>query len=98
MSEPLFPAQTDSAADTTALGRAFGATLQPGAVVALYGDLGAGKTHFVKGVAAARGVADGENLANLLRPTSGLPDDSQRRVQRRVAAIRSPSSSYTLKR
>ena len=60
MSESLFPAETDSAAATTALGQAFGATLRPGDVVALYGDLGAGKTHFVKGVAAARGVAESD--------------------------------------
>ena len=51
-----------------ALGRRFGATLQPGDVVALYGDLGAGKTHFVKGVAAARGVDE----ADVSSPTFAL--------------------------
>ncbi|MDA0378662.1 MAG: tRNA (adenosine(37)-N6)-threonylcarbamoyltransferase complex ATPase subunit type 1 TsaE [Bacteroidetes bacterium] len=45
-----------SVEDTLRIGREFGAGLGPGDVVALVGDLGAGKTHFVKGVAAAQGV------------------------------------------
>ena len=42
--------------ETRALGRTFGATLVPGDVVLLEGELGAGKTTFVKGVAEACGV------------------------------------------
>jgi len=38
---------------TIALGRAFGALLRPGCVVGLTGDLGAGKTCFMKGIAYA---------------------------------------------
>ncbi len=38
-----------------AFGRAQGANLRRGDVLALCGDLGAGKTHFVKGLAAALG-------------------------------------------
>ncbi len=38
------------------LGQQLGETLGPGVLVALYGDLGAGKTHLVKGLAAAFGV------------------------------------------
>ena len=37
-------------------GRALGATLRRGDVLGLCGDLGAGKTHFVKGLAAALGA------------------------------------------
>lgn len=41
-----------SAAETAAAGRARARQLQPGDVLALVGDLGAGKTEFVKGLAA----------------------------------------------
>ena len=52
----LLPAETASAADTLALGRRLAAALEPGDVVALDGDLGAGKTHLAKGIAAGLGV------------------------------------------
>lgn len=41
---------------THSLGVALGRLLFPGAVVALVGQLGAGKTHFARGVAAGLGV------------------------------------------
>lgn len=47
---------TDSVEETMALGRRLTETLSPGAVVALDGDLGAGKTHLVKGIAAGLGI------------------------------------------
>jgi len=42
--------------ETFAAGRTFAARLRRGDVLALCGDLGAGKTHFVKGLAAGLGV------------------------------------------
>jgi tRNA threonylcarbamoyladenosine biosynthesis protein TsaE len=47
---------TDSVDATMALARRLAETLSPGAVVALDGDLGTGKTHFVKGLAAGLGI------------------------------------------
>lgn len=45
-----------SEADTRAIAGRLAAQLQPGAVVLLSGDLGAGKTAFVRGVAAGLGL------------------------------------------
>ncbi|MGD9905443.1 MAG: tRNA (adenosine(37)-N6)-threonylcarbamoyltransferase complex ATPase subunit type 1 TsaE [Vicinamibacterales bacterium] len=45
-----------SAADTEAIGARLAATLAPGAVVLVRGDLGAGKTVFVRGLAAGLGL------------------------------------------
>lgn len=47
---------TTSEQETIGLGEALGRTLEPGDIVALHGDLGAGKTRFVKGIASALGV------------------------------------------
>ena len=49
---------TASAAETRALGARLGDVLRPGDVVVLAGDLGAGKTTFVQGVATAIGVEE----------------------------------------
>ena len=48
-----------SPAETFGHGRALAATLRAGDVLALDGELGAGKTHFVKGIAAGLGC-DGD--------------------------------------
>lgn len=50
--------QTASASETEALGAELAAGLQPGDVVLVVGELGAGKTTFVRGAARALGVAD----------------------------------------
>jgi len=46
-----------SPADTEAFGEQFGRAAQRGLVIALAGDLGAGKTQFVRGVARGLGCA-----------------------------------------
>jgi tRNA threonylcarbamoyladenosine biosynthesis protein TsaE len=47
---------TDSEQETTAVGRDLATMLSAGDVVLLYGDLGAGKTAFVRGLAEGLGV------------------------------------------
>ncbi|MGN0056270.1 MAG: tRNA (adenosine(37)-N6)-threonylcarbamoyltransferase complex ATPase subunit type 1 TsaE [Atopobiaceae bacterium] len=49
---------SDSQESTIALGRVLGTILQPGDVLVLTGDLGAGKTQLTKGIAAGMGVTD----------------------------------------
>lgn len=46
-----------SAAETEEIGRQFARDLHAGSVLALQGDLGAGKTHFTKGLVAGLGSA-----------------------------------------
>ena len=45
-------------AETRDIGRRIGERLKPGDVVCLYGDLGAGKTTMVKGIASALGISE----------------------------------------
>ena len=52
---------TSSAAETEAAGKELGEGLKPGQIVCLFGELGAGKTTFIKGlVAGATGKAPEE--------------------------------------
>lgn len=55
-SPPSLVLHTAAPADTQALGRALGRALRAGDVVALSGDLGAGKTTFTQGIAAGMGI------------------------------------------
>jgi len=55
---------TGSAAETRDLGERIGRLLGPGAVVALEGELGAGKTVMAKGLCAGLGVADERAVAS----------------------------------
>lgn len=54
---------TSRETETAEAGAGLARTLQPGAVVLLYGDLGAGKTAFVRGLAAGLG-ADPEAVSS----------------------------------
>lgn len=50
--------ESSSPEETFELGKRLGAALEPGDVLVLTGDLGAGKTQLTKGIAAAMGVED----------------------------------------
>ena len=50
--------RTISPEETEAVGRKIAAKLLPGDIIAYYGDLGAGKTAFTRGLAAGLGVTD----------------------------------------
>jgi tRNA threonylcarbamoyladenosine biosynthesis protein TsaE len=51
---------THSEAQTAAIGRELGSSLSAGDAVLLYGDLGAGKTAFVRGLAEGLGIEPDE--------------------------------------
>jgi tRNA threonylcarbamoyladenosine biosynthesis protein TsaE len=55
---------TASADETVALGRQISALLPERGAVLLIGNLGAGKTTLVKGIAAARGAAEPEEVSS----------------------------------
>jgi tRNA threonylcarbamoyladenosine biosynthesis protein TsaE len=55
--QSTFPVTTQSVEATMDLGAEMADAVSPGAVIALDGDLGAGKTHFVKGLARGLGYA-----------------------------------------
>jgi tRNA threonylcarbamoyladenosine biosynthesis protein TsaE len=61
--------QTRSTLETIQVGNDIGGRLLPGDVVALVGDLGAGKTQFIKGLAAGVGI---ENSAYISSPSFTL--------------------------
>lgn len=48
--------KTESAAETEKIGCLLGKTLPDGSVVAMFGELGAGKTAFTRGLAAGMGI------------------------------------------
>lgn len=55
---------THSAEETTHLGRTMASDLKPGSVVLLRGDLGAGKTTLIKGIAEAFQAAEAEPVTS----------------------------------
>jgi tRNA threonylcarbamoyladenosine biosynthesis protein TsaE len=50
--------QTKRVSETIQIGKTIGGYLLPGDVVALVGELGAGKTQFIKGLAAGAGIGN----------------------------------------
>jgi tRNA threonylcarbamoyladenosine biosynthesis protein TsaE len=60
----MSPIDLPDLAATEAFGRRLGAALFPGAVVALVGPLGAGKTHLVRAAAEGLGIADSRAVSS----------------------------------
>jgi tRNA threonylcarbamoyladenosine biosynthesis protein TsaE len=61
-----------SEAETVRIGEEFGAKyIRDGVVVCVHGELGAGKTHFIKGIAGALGIDERE----LTSPTFALANE-----------------------
>lgn len=52
--------ESNSVDETIAIGKQFAEKLDQGDIVCLYGDLGTGKTHFVKGIASFFKVSEAE--------------------------------------
>lgn len=69
--------ESHSVDDTLRIGRAIGEALVGGEVIGLMGELGAGKTHLVKGIAAGLGVTD-DRIVN--SPTFVLVNEYAGRV------------------
>ncbi len=68
---------TSSAEETRNLGKLLGEVLSAGDIVLLFGDLGAGKTTLVQGIAAGLGVSQDEYVRS---PTFTLVNQYQGRV------------------
>lgn len=66
---PTWSALCESLEQTQSLAQALGGSVLPGTVLGLDGDLGAGKTTFIQGLAAGWGVQD---LREVVSPTYAL--------------------------
>ncbi len=56
--------QTQTTSETIRIGISIGSWLRPGDVVALVGELGAGKTHLIKGLASGVGIRNANYIAS----------------------------------
>jgi tRNA threonylcarbamoyladenosine biosynthesis protein TsaE len=57
-----FDTTSNSPNETIELGRQFGSQLKGGEVIAVCGQLGSGKTHLIKGIAAGAGAKDSKHV------------------------------------
>jgi tRNA threonylcarbamoyladenosine biosynthesis protein TsaE len=92
--------RTESEEQTSSVARRFAAELPPGAVVLLTGDLGAGKTAFVRGMAAGLGI-DPEEVSSptftlIQEYRSSTRSDRPGLVERRERRVLSHVDLYRL--
>jgi tRNA threonylcarbamoyladenosine biosynthesis protein TsaE len=70
---------TNSANETVKFGQKFGSQLKGGEVIALYGNLGSGKTHLIKGIVA--GLGDEDAASEVTSPTFVLVNEYSGRLE-----------------
>ena len=68
--DKLFPREIPSAEEMKRFGEKIGSTVKAGDIVALVGDLGAGKTHITQGIALSKGYT-----AEVTSPTFALVNE-----------------------
>jgi len=73
-----FDIASNAAAETIELGRRIGRQLKGGEVIALCGELGSGKTHLIKGVAAGAGAAESRAVTS---PTFVIVNEYKGRLE-----------------
>ncbi len=89
MSPTLLERITDSEDATTLLGSALGALCEPGDVIAIEGDLGAGKTRLVRGIAMGMGIRPGAvHSPTFVLANEYAPDDASRPTLIHIDAYR----------
>ena len=68
-SQKILEETTHSEQETIQAAKSFAKTLKPGSVIALHGNLGSGKTTFIKGIALGLGLKDPDEVKS---PTFAL--------------------------
>ena len=87
---------THSADETQALGQKLASRLAPGDVIAYFGDLGAGKTAFTRGLAQGLGITDpvtSPTYTIVNEPSRSMGKVIQRNRAQSPAAIRDTGSA-----
>jgi len=82
---------TKSVDETIKAGKHFAAKLKRDCVVLISGEMGAGKTHFVKGIAKGLGIAD-----NITSPTFALVNDYGKLIHFDLFRIQSEEDLYAI--
>jgi tRNA threonylcarbamoyladenosine biosynthesis protein TsaE len=59
-----FKIVSNSPGETIELGRKIGSKLRGGEIIAVCGELGSGKTHLIKGIAAGAGADDSKQVTS----------------------------------